>query len=134
MATRKTSKHGEKNPLEWTVFAVSALLVAAVLGYLLYLSFTNRITTPNLVARYYHDPSTHQPFRYRVEIENTGGATAEDVIAEAVLLKDSSELEKAELQIMFSPKQSTREGWVIFRNDPSKADSILVKIVSYKKP
>jgi uncharacterized protein (TIGR02588 family) len=43
-------------------------------------------------------------------------------------------IEKAELQLPFVPTSSKREGWVIFSKDPAKADTVIGRVVSFKKP
>ncbi|MDX5483181.1 MAG: hypothetical protein LPK07_15990 [Hymenobacteraceae bacterium] len=124
----------EKNWLEWTVFGISLLLVLSIIGYLAYQTYTRKPSTPDLLVQVRPDPSDHAPTRYHVLLQNKGGATAEEVLVELVLMKGGEEVESAELQLPFVPQESKREGWVSFKNDPNQADTITTRVVSYKKP
>ena len=127
-------KHDKKNILEWSVFTLSLLLVTALLAFLIYETITYKPSTPDLVIEYKHDPSQNAPHRYHVTIINKGQETAEEVQIELILEKDGRELEKAGMQIPFAPQESKREGWVSFSKDPSKADTLYSRVVSYKRP
>lgn len=124
----------QKSWLEWAVFGLSLLLVLTILGYLGYKAYTQQPSTPDLYVEYRHDPSPHSPYRYHVAVHNKGGETAEAVQIELVLQQAGQEVEKAEMQIDFSPQKSIREGWVSFSKDPAKADSVVARVVSYKRP
>lgn len=132
--TQKSTIGSDKNALEWSVFAFSLLLVLAIIGYLSYKTITHEISPPDLVLEYTPDPSEHAPYRYHVIILNAGGETAEEVNIELSLEKGGEELEAAELQVPFSPKGSRREGWVNFKTDPAEADTIIARVMSYKRP
>ena len=134
-AEKKSSEEEfQKNKLEWSVFAVSSLLLLGLIAYLCYETFTHKPSPPDLEVSYSKDSSKHNPFAYKIYLKNNGEETAEDVMIEASVLKADSVLEKSELQIAFSPKRSKREGWINFSINPAEADSINVKVMSYKKP
>ncbi|WP_018479167.1 hypothetical protein [Pontibacter roseus] len=124
----------DKNALEWTVFAISLLLVLSILAYLGYQVYTDKPSSPDLVVEHYHDPSENAPQRYRVLVHNRGGETAEEVQVELALQRGGEELETAELSIGFAPKDSKREGWVSFKNAPGKTDTLVARVMSYKRP
>lgn len=124
----------KKNILEWAVFFSSLLLIAGILGYLIYKTITYTPSSPDLVIEYKPDPSPHAPYRYHVSIKNLGKETAEEVHIELVLEKDGQSIELAAMEIPFSPKESSREGWVIFSKNPNLADTLYSRIISYKKP
>ena len=124
----------EKNWLEWTVFGVSVLLVLAIIGYLTYQVYIDNPSSPDLYVKAVKDPSDLSPYRYHVTVENKGGTTAEEVIIEIALQKGEVSIEKAELQIPFTPHKSKREAWVTFSKDPALADTLTTRVVSYKKP
>lgn len=116
------------------MFALSLVLVLAILAYLGYQTYTHEASTPDLQVVSWYDPSEHAPNRYHVLLENKGGETAEEVLVELVLMKGGAEVETAELQIPFAPRESKREGWVAFKNKPEHADTVMVSVVSYKRP
>lgn len=124
----------QKNWLEWLVFGISLLLLLSVLGYLVYQVINYKPQDPEIYAKGVPDPSELAPHRYKVTIHNKGGTTAEEVVVEFTLYKDGESAEESDLTIPFSPKDSERTGWVIFRTDPVAADSVVARIVSYKKP
>jgi uncharacterized protein (TIGR02588 family) len=124
----------KKNFLEWTVFTVSLLLVLSTVVYLIYQLYTEKEETPDIQTEYWADPSEHNPYRYRVVLYNRGGQTAESVTVELTVKQGNKNIEKAELQISFVPKESKREGWVNFSKDPTKADTLEARVLSYKKP
>ncbi|MBB6611712.1 hypothetical protein H7F15_11740 [Pontibacter sp. Tf4] len=127
-------KDDRKNWLEWLVFGLSLAMLLGILGYLTYQTVIYKNTDPEVYAKGVPDPSELAPNRYKVTVYNKGGTTAEAVIVEFTLYSQGQEPEVSELTIPFSPKESEREGWVIFRSSPATADSVVARIVSYKKP
>ncbi len=138
MSNGKEAKHhnaeDKKNWLEWAVFAVSLLLVLAILTYLAYQVYYRKPSSPDLSVQSIADPTAHDPYRYHITVYNKGGATAEEVIVELIVEKENIALERSELQLPFLPQESKREAWVSFRRDPTQADTLLARIMSYKKP
>ncbi|WP_347156776.1 hypothetical protein [Pontibacter chitinilyticus] len=137
MAQDKKHQHrtnDRKNGLEWTVFTLSLLLVLAIFGYLGYQVYKDEPSSPDIYIDEWPDPSGQNPHRYQVLIHNKGGQTAETLVVEVALRKDGKDLEKAQLQIAFAPKESERNGWVNFEHDPAQADSVVAHVVSYKAP
>lgn len=124
----------QKNKLEWSVFAVSVLLLVGLVAYLTYESFVHKPSPPDLEVSYTKESSKRNPFAYKLILWNHGEETAEDVMIEASLVRNDSVIERSQLQIAFSPKRSKREGWINFSTDPAQADSIDVKVMSYKRP
>src|SRR5690606_41948085 len=90
MENRKKEKNNHKNEgknlLEWIVFAVSIVLVVAILGYLSYKTATHTTSPPDILIEYNPDPTDTAPYRYHVKIKDVGGETAEQVSLELVLL------------------------------------------------
>ncbi|HEY4650782.1 MAG TPA: hypothetical protein VIG72_05175 [Pontibacter sp.] len=132
--TKEQTNEDEKNWLEWLVFCISLLLVSGIFAYLVYQVIGYTSEEPDVFAEAHAAPSRLSPNRYRVTVYNKGGATAEEVIVDFTLFKAGEELERSEMQIPFSPVDSKREGWVIFSNNPAQADSLVARVVSYKKP
>ncbi len=132
---RKQEKdEGEKNALEWTTFAASLLLILCTVGYLGYEAWWYQPSPPEIIVSFSPSPGRQAPYRHKLVVENVGGETAEDVIIEMALKKGDSTMEKSELQLAFVPQSSKREGWVNFLQNPAEADTIIAKVVSFKKP
>ena len=108
----------QKNILEWTVFAVSALLLAGVAGSLVLAGMRSDDRPPSLVIETGTPEAHGGMFRILIRVHNRGDATAEDARIDVELLAEGLVVERAELTIPFVPKRSMREGWVSFHRDP----------------
>jgi uncharacterized protein (TIGR02588 family) len=126
-------KKPAKNGLEWTVFIASSMVVLAVLGYLATKALTEKETPPDLRIETGAVIARDGSYRVPLLVRNTGGATAESVVIEAVLRRGEEELERAQLELSFVPRRSEREGWVTFRHDPQCCE-IVTRAVSYEEP
>jgi uncharacterized protein (TIGR02588 family) len=123
----------EKNALEWTVFAVSLLLIAAVVGALVLEAARSHDTPP--VLRIHTGTATEAAGAWRVPvaITNEGDTTAEGARIEVTLENGGREVERAELTIAFIPRKSKREGWVTFRHDP-RCCEVLARATGFENP
>ncbi|WP_017731350.1 hypothetical protein [Nafulsella turpanensis] len=131
---KEPSRKDKKNWLEWTVFGISVLMVVGVIGYLAYMTYHHQESPPDIKVQYRPDPTENSPNRYYVAVQNAGGLTAEGVMIELMLLDNGRTLESSQVQLPFLPKSATHESWVNFRTDPALADSVVYKVMSYKKP
>jgi uncharacterized protein (TIGR02588 family) len=123
----------KKNVLEWTVFAISACIVVAMVGYLAVSAVRAEKTPPDLRV-FAGAPQLHADVhRVPLLVRNIGDATAESVRIEVVLRRGGKEVERAELDLAFVPRKSAREGWVTFREDP-RCCAIVTRAVSYERP
>jgi uncharacterized protein (TIGR02588 family) len=107
-----------KNRLEWTVFAVSLVLVLATLGFLIRESVVSGDGPPEVLARLGEPRPARSGYLVPVEVFNVGLTTAEDISVPVFLDLPDGKREEAELAIAFLPRDSQREGWVHFRSDP----------------
>lgn len=123
----------KKNGLEWSVFALSACVVAAALGYLAVSAVRAERTPPDLRI-FAGAPGAHgDVHRIPLVVRNVGDATAESVRIEVVLRRGEEEVARAELDLAFVPRKSEREGWVTFRQDP-RCCAVVTRAVSYERP
>lgn len=130
----KNETKDQKNLLEWAVFWLGLLLVLSILAYLGYQTYYHKPSSPELSVQFWPEPTEMQPYRYHVEVQNTGGETAGSVQVEVVLQQDGKEVEKAELQLNFVPQESKREGWVNFSQKPATKGAVSARVASYQKP
>ena len=109
-----------KNALEWTVFAIGLVLVLATLGFLVRESIVSDGGPPEVVARLGEARPSRGGHLIPVEVANVGQTTAEDVLVPIFLDLEHGSREEAELNIAFLPRDSKRNGWVSFREDPRR--------------
>lgn len=127
-------KNIKKNWLEWIIFIIGLILVASTLGYLIYDAATASEAPPQIEFKFGTPQAQSQHFIVPVSVTNRGDQTAEAVQIEVVLESGGAEKERAEFQIAFLPRRTTREGWVTFKTDPSTAERIEGRAVGYEKP
>ena len=133
----------EKNWLEWSVFAISALLIVAVLAILIREAMTEgnrppllRVTTGDAL------PDGHGGHRVPVTVRNDGDRTAAEAKIELALEEGGRDVikkanmrivERGEITLPFVPQRSSRTGWVVFKRDP-KCCELLVRAIGYQQP
>jgi len=126
-------KRPHKNWLEWSVFAASAVIVSTVLGYLGWCALQDHDTPPDLRIFTGAAIAGANSHRVPVMVRNVGESTAESVVIEVLLMRGKEEVESAELDLPFVPRQSEREGWVTFRHDP-RCCTLESRAVGYETP
>jgi uncharacterized protein (TIGR02588 family) len=122
-----------KNALEWTVFAVSAVLIVAVVASLVLEAARSHDTPPLLRIQTGSPTEAAGAWRVPVEVTNEGDTTAEGARIEVTLESGGETVERAELTIAFIPRKSKREGWVTFRRDP-RCCQVVATASGYEKP
>ncbi|CAN5522410.1 hypothetical protein BH20VER1_BH20VER1_24050 [soil metagenome] len=125
-------KKVEKNWFEWVVFSLSALLIAAVVGFLIYESANIGNAPPDIHVQIGTPEARSGHFAVPIEVLNKGDHTAEGVQIEVVLRGAGGE-ERGEFQIQFLPRRGTREAWVTFRRDPREGE-LEARVLGYEKP
>jgi len=125
-------KKVHKNWLEWTVFGVSAVLIATVIGFLVYESATLGDALPDIQLHLGTAEARSGYFAVPLEVTNKGDQTAEGVHIEVVLRSGGKE-ESADLEIAFLPRRGAREAWVTFKTDPRQG-TLEARVLGYEKP
>jgi len=123
-----------KNWLEWGVFAVSAVLVVGVLGYLVYDGAGSNGDSPRIAVTLGAPEQQADVYVIPVTIRNTGSHTAEQVAVEVELEGIDGGREVATLELDFLPREGSRRGWVTFRSDPRSARTLRARATSYNEP
>lgn len=126
------NKKINKNWLEWTVFGVSATLIALVIGFLIFESATMGDALPDIQLVTGTPQTRTGYFALPLEVTNKGDQTAEGVHIEVVLRSGGKE-ERADLEIAFLPRRGTREAWVTFKTDPRQG-TLEARVLGYEKP
>ena len=122
----------EKNWFEWSVFAVSAALIAAVIGFLIYESATIGNAPPDIQVEIGTPEPRSGYFAVPVTATNKGDHTAEGVHIE-VVLQGAGKEETGDFEIAFLPRRGSREAWVTFKNDP-RTGKLEARVLGYEKP
>lgn len=118
---------------EWITFTIASLIVAVLVGLVLFSWATQGDQPPVLAVRPGSEiRSEAGQFYVPFTVTNTGGATAESVqVIGELRLDDQSET--GEQQIDFLSKGEEEEGAFVFSRDPRQGD-LTIRIASYKLP
>ena len=125
-------KKVQKNWLEWSVFAASAALIAALLGFLVYESLTISNAPPDIHLEVGNPEQRSGYFAVPITGGGGGGHTAEGVHIE-VVLRGAGQEETGDFEIQFLPRRGSREAWVTFKNDPRQG-TLEARVLGYEKP
>jgi uncharacterized protein (TIGR02588 family) len=118
----------EKNTLEWTVFGLSAALVLAIAGFLVYAHLRDENRPASIRIEAGEPVPTAGGWAVPLDVFNDGDRTAEGVRIEAAF-----EGERSETELAFVPYRSHRQAWVTFTRRPASS-SIQVRVVGYRDP
>jgi uncharacterized protein (TIGR02588 family) len=123
-----------KNWLEWTVFAASAVLVVATIGYLAYDAATLGDSPPLVSVAIGNATPVPGGFLLPLTVRNDGDRAAEDVLVEVEIERADGGTERAGLAVPFVPRQARSQAWVTVRADPRTARAIHARALGYREP
>lgn len=126
----------EKNWLEWTVFALAALLVLSTLGLLTYDALTTSDTPPRISVKVGEVRRTGDGYAISLTARNDGAQTAEGVQITATLTPrgaSKNNEESGEFQIDYLPHDSSSSGWISFKTDPRNG-KLEARVSGYEVP
>ena len=135
----KSNSHIEKNALEWSVFAVSLLLVLASIGYLIRQILVADNTPPHITLQLgtpqdlQNSDKKEKTFMVPVKALNKGGQTAEGVHLEIEMQRGQEKPQTADFEINFLPAGSSRDGWVAFQGTKDNA-KLKARVLGYEIP
>jgi uncharacterized protein (TIGR02588 family) len=136
MSQKNDASKLQKNALEWSVFAVSLLLVGATLFYLGREALTAQESPPHIALKLGQpralQNATPPGFIVSVEATNKGWQTAEGVQIE-VEMQRGEEKQTANFEVAFLPRHSSREGWVAFKGQPENV-KLSARVLGYEIP
>jgi uncharacterized protein (TIGR02588 family) len=108
----------EKNWIEWLVFALGIVIIAATVGVLLHAAVTVEEEAPVSIELTLGDArEDHGNFLVPVEVRNHGARAAANVRIEVVLTASAGE-ERAAFVLDYAPGRSVRHVEVNFSHDP----------------
>lgn len=126
-------KRSQAIPPEWITFAIASLVVAVLVGLVLFSWITQGDQPPILAVQ----PSAEVravsgQFYVPFTVTNTGGTTAESVqVIGELRLNNRSEV--GEQQIDFLSRGEQEEGAFVFSRDPRQGE-LTLRVASYKTP
>lgn len=123
-----------RSSAEWTTFSIALLIVAAIVGLIIY-KWLNQKNQPPVLSINNSGEIREAPGQFYVpfSVTNTGGETAESVQVIAELRINGKVEENGEQQIDFLASGEKQEGAFVFTHDPRTAE-LIVRIASYKLP
>jgi uncharacterized protein (TIGR02588 family) len=121
-----------KNALEWAVFAVSAVVIAAIVATLAHHEITRPDSPPDLQVRVLAAREAAGGVAVTLKVENRGGTTAASVAIEA-LFSAAGTTERGQVVIPYVPAGSSRTGEVLFSRKPGP-DEFKVRVAGYELP
>ena len=134
---RSTSqKQQEKDAIpiwEWIVAGVGLVLVAGVVGFLIYEAFTGKRLPPDVKLSVDSVVEIRNGFLVRITAVNEGGMTAEGVIVEAELRSGTEPVERSRTTIDYLPPRSEKRAGLFFTRDPRQLD-LQVRSLGYEEP
>jgi len=132
MSRKKQGESGSspRTPAEWVALALALLLLACVVGVILWLWAKEPAGPPRFEVERAAVRVEAGLFLLPVAVRNVGGEAAGQVRVEGWLAAGARE-ERPATTIEFLPVGAREEAVLIFRADPSGAS---VEVVSYQRP
>ena len=118
---------------EWMVAALGAAFLIAVLAYMGWRSAGRERTPPTISINALSVIQAGERYVVRFEARNEGDDTAAGVVISGRLRRGSEMIEEAEVTLDYAPGRSSREGALIFENDPG-AYRLVLSAIGYHEP
>lgn len=117
---KKNQADGEISAVEWVLAGLSAVLVLAVIGALLYEGLRGAGSPPEIVFEV--DSVRVAPHGFLLEFQavNSGESTAARLLIEGEVSTEAGVTERSEVTIDYLPAKSRRRAWLFFETDPSQ--------------
>lgn len=131
---RPSQRRHRRIRAEWVTFTITSLIVAVLVGLVLFAWFTQE-DQPPILALDRPEPIRIVQDQYYVPftVTNTGGGTAESVQVLAELRVNGEVEESGEQQLDFLSGGEKAEGAFVFSRDPRDGD-LNIRVASYKLP
>ena len=133
-ASQKQQANNNAIPIwEWMVAAVGFVLVAGVIGVLLYEALSGNRLPPDVKLSVVSVVQTGNGYLVRITAVNEGGMTAEGVIVEAEIRSGTEPVERSRTTIDFLPPRSAKRAGLFFTRDPRQFE-LQVRSLGYEEP
>ena len=133
-ASPQVEQKQKRSPAEWTTFSIALLILAAIVGLVIYKWLTQK-NQPPVLSISSSSEVREAPGQYYVpfSVTNTGGETAESVQVIAELRINGDVEESGEQLIDFLASGEKEEGAFVFSRNPRQG-KLVVRVASYKRP
>jgi uncharacterized protein (TIGR02588 family) len=105
---------------EWVVAAIGAVLVAATIGYLVWLALSRDEAPPDVRVAATGVVALQDGWLVKFRATNAGAAAAAELLIEGELVGEGGPVETSEATIDYLPPRSEREGGLFFSRDPRR--------------
>jgi uncharacterized protein (TIGR02588 family) len=119
--------------LEWIVGGIGFLIVAGVLGLLLYAAINEDNPLPEVKLSVDEVRQLRTGYLVRITVINDGGLTAEGVIVEGELRRGAELVEQSRTVIEFVPSRSRKRAGLFFSRDPREFE-LKLRPHGYEEP
>ena len=136
MTTSGEGRHRERHDphwIEWLTGIVSAILVAAMLGWLGWEAFARQSTRPDFTITVLATEKAATGYRITFDIANSGTTTAAAVTVIGRLRVDGRVLEEVPVTFDYVAAESTTTGAVLFQNNP-EGGTLTIEPAGYTAP
>jgi uncharacterized protein (TIGR02588 family) len=125
----------KRTPAEWTTFAIVLLILAGLIGSLLWYALqpADEMTSFEVQVEQAAIEERAGRFYVPMRVRNAGAATAEDVIVLVELTRGEETVEEAELTFRFVSGGEEADGVAVFVEDP-RDGTLEAGVTSYLIP
>lgn len=109
---------GGTSAWEWAAAAVSAVLVAAMVAFLVGQGLTSRGATPEIAVRASDVARVGRQYRVEFRVRNTGGATASGLNVQGELREGAEVVETSDVTLDYVPPGADQTAVLWFTRDP----------------
>jgi uncharacterized protein (TIGR02588 family) len=135
-ARSASQKQQEKDAIpiwEWIIAGIGFVLVAGVIGFLLYEAFSGNRLPPDVKLSVESVVQTRNGYLVKITALNEGGQTAEGVDIEGELRTGTESLERSRTTIDYLPPRSEKRAGLFFTRDPRQLE-LHVRPLGYEEP
>ena len=122
MTRSEKGRHKERHDahwIEWLTGILSAVLIAAMLGWVGWEAFTRPATPPDLSVTVLTTARTSGGYRAAFDIHNTATTTAAAVTVVGRLMEGERAIEENQVTFDYVAAESKSTGAILFSNDPA---------------
>lgn len=106
-------------PAEWAVAAVGGIVLAVMIGYMIFVGATRSSGPPEILLQQTSARAAGDAFVVEIVARNRGKSTAAALNISGALMDGDTVVEESKATIDYLPKQSERHAGLFFTKDPA---------------